>query len=89
MHAIDVFVVVSGSFAILTSVPLVYLAYRSFRDARELHRLQRELHRLQHELHTDQRRARHDIVRTKETVERVEAATRRRRLPRVRVEVER
>ena len=79
MHAIDVFVIVSGSFAILTSVPLVYLAYRSFRDARELHRLQREVHRLQRE-------ARHDIVRTKETVERVEAATRRKRLPRVRLE---
>ena len=89
MHAIDVFVIVSGAFSILTSVPLVYLAYRSFCDARELHRLQRELHRLQHELHSDQREARHDIARTKETVERVEAATRRKRLPRVRVGLER
>jgi hypothetical protein len=40
-------------------------------------------------MQTDQRRTRHDIVQTKESVERVEAATTRRRLPRIRVAVER
>jgi cell division protein FtsL len=97
MPAFDVFVLVSGVFSILTSIPLVYLAQRSYRDARELHRVQREVAEvvaeigdLQREIHSDQRRARTDIVRTKEKVEQVAAATaRRRRLPRVQVRVER
>jgi hypothetical protein len=97
MHALDVFVVVSGAFSILTSVPLVYLAYRSVRDARELHRVQREvadligeMRELQEEIHSDQRQTRTDIVSTKNTVERVEAATaHRNRLPRLRVALER
>ena len=91
------FFVVSGAFSIVTSLPLVYLALRSYRDGRELHRVQLEVARLvsemrvlQHEIHTDQREARTDLVHTKETVERVaEATARRRRLPRVRVEVSR
>jgi phosphohistidine phosphatase SixA len=46
-----------------------------------------EVRELQHEMHHDQRVAASEIVRTKETVERVaEAAARRRRLPRVRLE---
>ena len=97
MHAFDVFVLVSGVFSILTSLPLVYLASRSFRDARELHRVQRELAELvveigdlQREIHSDQREARTDLVSTKETIERVAAATeRRRRLPRLRIALER
>src|SRR5712691_5940764 len=72
------FFVVSGAFIIVTSLPLVYLALRSYRDGRELHRVQLEVARLvsemrelQHEIHTDQREARTDLVHTKETVERV------------------
>ena len=97
MHGLDLFAVVSGAFSILTSIPLVYLAYRSYRDARELHRVQGEvagligeMRELQQEIHSDQRQARTDIVSTKQTVERVEAATaRRRRLPRLYVALER
>jgi hypothetical protein len=97
VRALDVFTLVSGIFSILTSIPLVYLAYRSVRDGRELHRVQRELAAviveigdLQRAIHRDQREARTEIVRTKETMERVAAATaRRRRLPRVRVALER
>lgn len=97
MHALDVFVLVSGIFSILTSVPLVYLAYRSYRDARELHRVQsevaalmNEMRELQQEIHSDQRQAQTDIVSTKKTVERVEAATaRRKRVPRLRVTLDR
>jgi hypothetical protein len=94
MPAFDVFVVVSGSFSILATIPLIYLAVRSFRDARELRTVQlevaelmAEVRELQHEMHHDQRRAAHELVRTKETVERVARATaRKRRLPRVRLE---
>lgn len=97
MHAIDVFVVVSGTFSIIATVPLMYLAFRSSREAQELHLLQVEVAQLmgevreiQDEIHHDQRRATHELARTQETVEKVaRAATRRRRLPRVRVELAR
>ena len=95
MRALDVFVLVSGSFSILATLPLIYLAIRSVRDGRELRRVQSEVAELivevreiQHEIHHDQRRATSDLARTKETVERVaEATRRRRRLPRIRVEL--
>jgi hypothetical protein len=94
VHKLDVFVIVSGCFSILASLPLIYLALRSFGDARELRRVQLEVAELmgevreiQHEMHRDQRRAATELVRTKETVERVAQATaRRRRMPRVRIE---
>jgi hypothetical protein len=95
MDPLDIFVVVSGSFSILATLPLVYLAFQSFREGRELRSIQLELAGLmsevrdiQHEIHHDQRRAATEMVQTKETVEKVaEAAVRRRRLPRVRVEL--
>jgi hypothetical protein len=91
---LDIFVLVSGTFSILATLPLIYLALRGYRDGRELRLVQREVaalmtevRELQHEMHRDQRVAASEIVRTKETVERVaEAASRRRRLPRVRLE---
>jgi hypothetical protein len=95
VHAspLDVFVVVSGSFSIVATLPLIYLALRGYRDGHELRVVQREVAALMtevrelHEIHHDQRAAADEIVRTKETVERVaEAAERRRRLPRVRLE---
>src|SRR6266536_4895226 len=95
MDLLDIFVLVSGSFSILATMPLVYLAFHSFREGRELRSIQLELAQLmgevreiQHEIHHDQRRTATDIVQTKETVEKVaEASARRRRLPRVRVEL--
>jgi hypothetical protein len=94
MHPeIDIFVLVSASFSIVATVPLVYLALRSFRDGRELRRIQLEVaglmgevHDIQREIHRDQRSAKTEILETKENVERVVQATQRRRLPRVRVE---
>jgi hypothetical protein len=94
MRPIDVFVVVAGSFSIVTSLPLIYLAVRGYRDGRELRRLQSEVvelmgevREIQDAIHHDQRRAADDLGATKLTVERVATATaRRRRLPRVRVE---
>ena len=96
MHAsaLDIFVLVSGSFSIAATLPLIYLALRGYRDGRELRLVQHEVaalmsevRELQHEIHHDQRAAASEIVRTKETVERVaQAAERRRRLPRVRLE---
>jgi hypothetical protein len=91
--ALDIFVLVSGTFSILATLPLIYLALRGYRDGRELRLVQREVatlmtevRELQHEMHHDQRVAASEIVRTKETVERVaEATSRRRRLPRVRL----
>jgi hypothetical protein len=95
MHAsaLDMFVVVSGGFSIVATLPLIYLALRGYRDGRELRvvqdevaQLMAEVRELQHEIHHDQRRAATELVRTKETVERVaQATTRRRRLPRVRL----
>ena len=95
MRPLDIFAVVSGSFSILATLPLIYLAIRSYRDGRELHRVHREVAELmaevreiQHEIHQDQRAANTDLQHTKETVDRVAAATtRRRRLPRVRLEL--
>src|SRR2546423_3130049 len=94
MHpGIDIFVLVSGSFSIVATVPLVYLALRSFRDGRELRRIQLEVagligevHEIQREIHLDQRTATSEILETKESIERVVQATQRRRLPRIRVE---
>jgi len=96
MDLLDIFVLVSGSFSILATLPLVYLALHSFREGRELRSIQLELaglllevRELQNEMHHNQRRTATDVVQTKETVEKVaEAATRRRRLPRVRVELD-
>ena len=88
MRPLEVFVLVSGSFSILATFPLIYLALRSYRDARELRRVQDEVAELVTEVHEIQREIHHDQVQTKETVERVaEATRRRRRLPRVRVEL--
>jgi hypothetical protein len=95
MDLLDIFVLVSGSFSILATMPLVYLAFHSFREGRELRSIQLELAQLmgevreiQREIHHDQRRTASEVVQTKETVEKVaEATTRRRRLPRVRVEL--
>jgi hypothetical protein len=57
---------------------------------REVTRLVGEVRELQDEIQTDQRETRSDLVHTQRTVERVAAATsRRRRLPRVRVQLER
>jgi hypothetical protein len=97
MHSgIDIFVVISGSFSIVASVPLIYLAVSSVRDGRELKRVQlevadliEEVHEIQHEIHQDQRTAKSEILETKENVERVVRATERRRLPRVRLEFSR
>jgi hypothetical protein len=94
---LDVFVVLSGSFSIVATLPLIYLAFRSYRESRELRRVQLEVAHLmsevraiQHEMHRDQRRAASELVSTKHTVERVAQATRaRRRLPRLRVELSR
>jgi hypothetical protein len=88
MHPFDIFVVISGGFSILATLPLIYLASHSFRDARELRRVQSEVAELmvevreiQHEIHLEQRS-------TKDVVERVAAATqRRRRRPRIRLEL--
>jgi hypothetical protein len=97
MHSgIDIFVVISGSFSILATIPLMYLAARSVRDAREVRRVQlevaglmEEVHEIQREIHDDQRAANTEILETKENVERVVRATERRRLPRVRLDFER
>lgn len=95
MHPLDIFVVLSGAFSIVATFPLIYLALRSFRDGVELRRVQREVadlmvevREIQHEIHHDQRRATSELLSTKEVVERVAAATqRRRRRPRIRVEL--
>jgi uncharacterized membrane protein len=93
---IDIFVLISGSFSILATVPLIYLAMRSVRDAREVRRVQlevadlvEEVHDIQREIHLDQRTAKSELLETKENVERVVRATERRRLPRVRLEFNR
>lgn len=43
MTPIEIFVVISGSFSVLTTVPIIILAVWSFREARELRRIQAEL----------------------------------------------
>ncbi len=95
--ALDVFVVLSGTFSVAAAFPLLYLALRSVRDARSLRRLQVEVaelmvevHQLQGEIHRDQRRAVSRLEDTQRTLEGVAEHTRpRRRLPRVRVTLER
>jgi uncharacterized protein YoxC len=83
--AIDVFVLASGTFSILSTFVLVYLALRSVRDARGLRLVQHEVtvlmretkdlaeevHTLQHEIRSDQRATKTDINATKRTVEQV------------------
>jgi len=82
---IDFFVLTSGTFGILATFLLVYLALRSVRDARDLRVIQgeltvlmretkdlaEELHGLQCEIRTDQQAAKHGIDETKRTVEQV------------------
>lgn len=46
MSAIDIFVVISGSFSVLTTVPIIVLALWSVREARDLRRIQVELSEL-------------------------------------------
>lgn len=83
--AIDVFVLASGTFSIVSTFVLVYLALRSVRDAQGLRLIQRELaalmretkelaeevHALQHEIRSDQRATKTDIDATRRTVEQV------------------
>jgi peptidoglycan hydrolase CwlO-like protein len=85
---IDIFVLVSGTFSIVATVPLIYLAARSVRDARDLRLIQYELAHLmrqakdmneevrdlQHEIHSEQQAAKTGIDETKRTVERVTEA---------------
>jgi len=94
---LDVFVVLSGTFSIVATFPLLYLAVRSVRDGRNLRQLQLEVaglmlevHELQGEIHRDQRVAvsRHeDTQRKLDDV--AELARPRRRLPRLHVSLER
>jgi hypothetical protein len=71
LHGIDLFVVLSGSVGIFSSIPLCYLAYRGHRDARELHRIQVELAEIQRDIRHEQRVAVERIEETRERVERV------------------
>ena|SRR2546425_64461 len=93
LSALNTFVLISGTFSILGTVLLAYLAIGSYREGRELRRIQlevaelmSEVHELQSEMHADQQSAQNEILETKQTVERVARATQRRRLPRVRLE---
>ena len=54
LHGIDLFVVISGSVSILSTLPLGYLAYRGHCDARELRRIQAELAEIQREIRHEQ-----------------------------------
>jgi hypothetical protein len=88
LRALDVYVLVSGTFSVLATFPLVYLAVRSSRDARNLRRIQYELaglmretkelgqevHQLQREIRHEQRTALTELDETKRTVEHVSAA---------------
>ena len=85
MTALDIFVLISGTFSVLSVFPLMYLAVRSVRDARDLRRIQYELaglvteakelseevHELQREIQSDQRDAKTDGEHTRRTVEHV------------------
>ena len=85
MTALDTFVLISGTFGVLSVLPLMYLAVRSVRDARDLRRIQYELaglvteakelseevHELQREIQSDQRDAKTDGEHTRRTVEHV------------------
>jgi cell division protein FtsB len=102
MPFIDIFVLLSGTFSIIATVPLVYLAWRSHREALALRRIQAEVARLvveskeigeevrelQRDIRRDQQAATDGIEEAKETVKEVARATERRRvLPRLRVEI--
>jgi uncharacterized protein YoxC len=85
MTALDTFVLISGTFSVLSVFPLMYLAVRSVHDARDLRRIQYELaglvteatelseevHELQREIQSDQRDAKTDGEHTRRTVEHV------------------
>jgi hypothetical protein len=94
---IDLFVLVAGTFSIVTTVPLAWLTVRGYRDAQQLRVIQQELaevlgeiRELQFELHHEQRAATSEMKETKRTVERVaEQTERRRRMPRVSLTLER
>ncbi len=88
MPAIDIFVLVSGSFSVLATLPLIYLALGAVRDARHLRLIQYELaglmretkelgeevRELQREIHRDQQAAKSGIEETRRTVEQVTEA---------------
>jgi uncharacterized protein YoxC len=88
VQTIDVFVLISGCFSILATVPLIYLALRSLRDARKLRLIQYELahlmretkemgeevRELQHEIRHEQHAAKSGIDETRRTVEQVTEA---------------
>jgi hypothetical protein len=94
---LEVFVVLSGTFSIAATFPLLYLAVRSFRDGRDLRQLQLEVadlmlevHDLQGEIHRDQRVAVSSLEDTRRKLDDVaELARPRKRLPRLRVSLER
>jgi hypothetical protein len=95
---IDAFVLIAGTFSIVTTVPLAWLTYRGYCDARQLRVIQEELaqvlgeiQELQFELHHEQRAATSEMKETKRTVERVAEQTvpRRRRMPRLSLTLER
>ena len=85
LTALNIFVLISGTFSVLSVLPLTYLAVRSVRDAKDLRRIQYELadlitetkeiseevHELQHEIQSDQRDAKADGEQTLRTVEQV------------------
>jgi septal ring factor EnvC (AmiA/AmiB activator) len=88
VQSIDIFVLISGCFSILATVPLIYLAIRSLRDARKLRLIQYELahlmretkevgeevRELQHEIRSEQHEAKSEIDETRRTVEHVTGA---------------
>ena len=94
---LDVFVVLSGTFSIVATFPLLFLAVRSFRDGRSVRQLQLEVadlmlevHELQGEIHRDQRVAVSRLEDTRRKLDDVaELARPRKRLPRLRVSLER
>ena len=94
---LDVFVVLSGTFSIAATFPLLYLAVRSVRDGRNLRQLQLEVtdlmlevRELQGEIHRDQRVAVSRLEDTHQKLDNVaELARPRKRLPRLRVSLER
>ena len=87
MQPINIFVLISGCFSILATVPLLYLALHSARDARKLRLIQYELahlmletkemgeevRELQHEIRHEQHAAKSEIDETRRTVEQVTA----------------
>ena len=88
MQSIDIFVLISGCFSILATVPLIYLALRSLGDARKLRLIQYELahlmretkevgeevRELQHKIRSEQHAAKGEIDETRRTVEQVTEA---------------